>query len=317
MPDKHMKKMVLAMLVIASFACCALSTASLAFAAAAGDIDLGQITVAPARLSPGQHPNIEARVGLSRRAAGASRVVNVIAVVTRPDNRSRSWNWKKVRVSKDAARTITVPKEYETSVVGAYRVEILVYSDDMKRRLARRTRTFDVADRREARGKKGAAEDGKGPAVDAGGKGRERAYLGLGLYGNTLNLAGGGMVLLWPSKNIGIEGIYTTGDFTSYEGRLIGKIGLSQAYSVYGGIGYIHVTKDESIIGVPTRFSDSSVSGVVGVEAALGRRMLLYVEASGSAIELEKNVASGAQTVKATVEYAPVTIGIGLVMTIF
>ena len=304
------------MLVLASFACCALSTASAAFAVPPGDIDLGQITVTPARLSPGQYPNIEVRVGQSPGAAAAPVVVNVIAVVTQPDNRSRSWNWKKVKVSKDTGRTITVPKEYETSIVGTYRVEILVYSEDMKRRIARRTRTFDVSDPL-ASGKKGTSEGGKGTVVDASGQGRKRTYLGLGLYGNALNPAGGGMVLLWPSKYVGIEGIYSVGDFTSYEGRLIGKIDLTQVYSVYGGIGYIHVTKDESIIGVQTRFSDSGVSGVVGVEAALGKRMFLYVEATAARIELEQNVTSGAQTVKATVEYAPVSIGIGLVMTIF
>ena len=323
MQNEHMKKMAIStclyVLVLASFACGVLSSASAAFAAPPGDIDLGQITVTPARLSPGQFPNIEVRVGQSPRAAAASVVVNIIAVVTRPDNQSRSWNWKKVKVSKDAPRTITVPKEYVTSVAGTYRVEILVYSSDMKRSLARKSRTFDVVDpqHRETVGKKEAAESGKGPAVDAAGQGRQRAYMGLGLYGNALNPAGGGMVLLWPSKYVGIEGIYSVGDFTSYEGRLIGKIELSRVYSVYGGIGYIHVTKDESIIGVQTRFSDSGVSGVVGVEAALGKRMFLYVEASGAAIDLEQNVTNGAQTVKASVEYSPVTIGIGLVMTIF
>jgi hypothetical protein len=145
----------------------------------------------------------------------------------------------------------------------------------------------------------------------------KHAYMGLGLYGNTLNPAGGGMVLLWPSKHVGLEGIYTIGEFTSYEGRLIARVRLSDVYGLYGGIGYIHVTTDKDVLGVETRFSDSGVSGVVGVEAALGQKVRLHVELSAARIELEQIVTSGAQTVKASVEYAPVTIGIGLVLMVF
>ena len=141
--------------------------------------------------------------------------------------------------------------------------------------------------------------------------------MGLGIYGNALNPAGGGMVLLWPSKYVGLEGIYSTGEFTSYEGRLLAKIDRSQKLSFYGGIGYIQVTTEKDIIGVETRFSDSGVSGVVGVQAALGDKVLLHVEVSAARIELEQTVTSGAQTVKASVKYAPVTIGIGLVLMVF
>ena len=59
------------------------------------------------------------------------------------------------------------------------------------------------------------------------------------------------------------------------------------------------------------------MSGVVGVEAALGNKVRLYVEASTASIELEKIVTSGAQTVKASVKYSPVSIGIGLVFLVF
>jgi outer membrane protein W len=116
---------------------------------------------------------------------------------------------------------------------------------------------------------------------------------------------------------VAVEGIYSTGEFTSYEGRLIAKIDRSQKVSFYGGIGYIQVTTEKDIIGVATRFSDSGVSGVVGVEAALGDKVLLHVEVSAARIELEQTVTSGAQTVKASVKYAPVTIGIGLVLMVF
>ena len=309
---------VKAALVIASLVC-EQSSSPRALAAAPGDIDLKPITVTPAVLSPGQRPNIEARVGQAPGGTDAYVVVNVIATVTRPDHRTRSWNWAKIKISRDAARTITVPKEYDTSAAGTYRVEVLVYSGDMKRRLAKRSHTFDVVERlpKEIRGKKGPTEAREGVTIDTAGQEKTRTYMGLGVYGNALNPAGGGMVLLWPSKHVGIEGIYTTGEFTSSEGRLIVKIDRSQKYSFYGGIGYIHVTTEKDIIGVATRFSDSGVSGVVGVEVALGKKVLLHVEASTARIELEQIVTSGAQTVKASVKYAPVSIGIGLVLVVF
>lgn len=306
-------------LVIVALVCCVQSLAPRAFAATAGEIDLGSIAVTPARLSPGEYPNIETRISLARGRTGASVVVNVIAVMTQPDHRVRSWNWKKVKISRDAAKTITVPKEYDTSAVGTYRFEIMVYSNDMKHRLARRSRTFDVVERskKEKPGKIEPYDAKKGAAIDAAGQERKREYLGLGLYGNALNPAAGGMVLLWPSKYVGIEGIYSTGVFTSYEGRLIVKINRSPVFGYYGGIGYIHVTTEKDIIGVATQFSDSGVSGVVGVEAALGNKVRMYVEASAARIELEKIVTNGAQTVNASVKYSPVSIGIGLVIMAF
>jgi hypothetical protein len=303
-------------LMVVALTCCALSFVPRAFSAPPpGGIDLGSITVTPERLTAGQQPKIEVRVKQAPSGPGSPVTVNIIATVTRPDHRGRTWRWGKVTLTRDAVRTITIPKEFDTSAGGTYRVEVLVYSDDMKRRLARRSSTFEVVAPRQAEkpGKKKPSEAREEIKIQE----EQRAYLGLGLYGNALNPAGGGMVLLWPSKHVGLEGIYTIGEFTSYEGRLIARVRLSDVYSLYGGIGYIHVTTDKDVLGVETRFSDSGVSGVVGVEAALGQKVRLHVELSAARIELEQIVTSGAQTVKASVEYAPVTIGIGLVLMVF
>lgn len=319
MTSENRKRMIRAsiriVLVVAALACFAPSFVSRAFAASPGGIDLGSITVSPERLSAGQQPNIEVRVKQTSGVPGSSVTVNIIATVTKPDHRGRTWRWGKVTLKRDAVRTITIPKELDTSADGTYRVEFLVYSDDMKRRLARRSSTFEVIAPRQAEkpGKKKPSEAQEGIKM----REEERAYMGLGLYGNALNPAGGGVVLLWPSKYVGLEGIYSVGEFTSYEGRLIARVRLSDVYGLYGGIGYIHVTTDKDVLGVATRFSDSGMSGAVGVEAALGQKVRLYVELSTARIELEQTVTSGAQTVKASVEYAPVTIGIGVVLMVF
>jgi hypothetical protein len=294
-----------AVLLTALCAGSVLSSDPCALAATPGEVDLMAITVTPGRLSPGQHPVIETQVGQSPGGSASSIVVNIIAIVTRPDNQTRSWNWEKIMLPKGSLRTITVPKEFNTSAAGTYRAEILIYSNDMKKRLARRTQTFEVAERR-------TSED-VGTAVPD----KKRSTVGVGLYGNTLNPAAGGMVLCWPSNYVGIEGIYASGEFTSYEGRLLVRTDRSQGYNFYGGIGYIHVGVEKEVIGVVTRFSDSGVSGAVGVEANIGNKVRLYVEASAASIALDQIVTSGPQTVKATVKYAPVTVGIGLVMLLF
>ena len=160
-------------------------------------------------------------------------------------------------------------------------------------------------------------EGKKGAAIGPAGVEPERVYAGLGIYGNALNPAGGGTLFLWPSRYVGVQGIYSAGVFNSYEGRLLVKANLSSKYSVYGGIGYIHVTAEKDIIGVTTRFEDGGMSGVVGVEVSLGKKVFLYIESSAAKIDLEQTVTNGPQTVNATVEYAPVTIGASLVMAIF
>jgi hypothetical protein len=282
-------------------------------------IDLGPITVAPDQLPQGQHPNIESRVSQAPTAADEHVVVNIIAVMTQPDKRVKSWNWEKVKISRGAARSITVPKEYDTSVAGTYRVEIIIYSVDMKHRYASRSGSFIVVERQQVQmqGMKEPDKAKAGAAIASAGAERERVYAALGIYGNALNPAGGGTLFLWPSRYIGVQGLYSLGAFTSYEGRLLAKADLSSKYSVYGGIGYIHVTTEKDIIGVTTQFDDGGMSGVVGVEVSLGKKVFLYIESSAAGIDLEKTVKNGPQTVNATVKYAPVTIGISLVMAMF
>ena len=71
------------------------------------------------------------------------------------------------------------------------------------------------------------------------------------------------------------------------------------------------------IIGLKTKFQDSGVSGVIGVEVPLGKRMFASAEVSGSSIDLKKEVNSGSISGTASVKYAPVTIGLSIVYYLF
>lgn len=291
--------------------------ATTALCAAPQDVvDIGPITVSSETVQPGRHPDIETRIGILQRAKAGSLAVNVVAVVTQPDRRVRSWNWKR-KLSRESATLISVPKEYDCSAPGTYRVDVVVYSDDMKQRYGIRSRTFTVAGEPPAARPRGEAAGAEAVSARRGEEEGKRVHAGAGLYGNVLNPAGGGTVLLWPSKYVGVQGLYSAGTFESYEGRLLGRYALTARYSVYAGVGYLHVAADKDILGVPTRFEDRGVSGTVGVEVALGSRVLLYVESSAAKIDLVRTVTGGGQTVIATVDYAPVTIGCALVWALF
>ena len=70
-------------------------------------------------------------------------------------------------------------------------------------------------------------------------------------------------------------------------------------------------------IGVDTTIEDDGVSVFGGAEIALHKNLFLYVDISANTVDLETTVTSGSSTVKATVEYSPVSIGVGLLFYLF
>ncbi len=285
---------------------------SAAFAATGPSVVIEGVQINPATVAPGEHPDVTANI---RTSISKSSVVTVIAALTRPDHTVKSWVMKKIAVVPGEKKTVPLPKDYDTKLAGVYKVEFAVYSADMRLRLHGLSRTFTVAEKAALRP---AEKQGERPRQEQKrGQPQERTYLGIGAYGNSLNPAGGATILVWPFRNVGLQGIYTVGVFTSYEGRLLVKLENQSGFNPYVGAGYLHVSKKENIIGVDTTIEDGKVSGVAGVEVLLSSSFRGYVEVSGSGIKLEKNVENGGQMAHATVKYAPVTIGLGLVWSVF
>jgi hypothetical protein len=289
---------------------------SASFAAATAPVAVEAIQVMPSATMPGAYPDITASIIMK---SADSLQINIVAVVTRPDYVTKSWQWKKVSLAPGEIKSLTLPKEYDIRLIGVYKVEFVIYSSDMQRRLSALSRTFTVSD--QPPGKSAPQQDQKGPAVETAAQKtrheQERSYLGAGVYANALNPAGGATVLVWPTKNVGLQASYTLGTFTSYEGRLLAKMELSSGFNPYLGAGYLHVSKTSNVIGISTTFTDSTVSGVAGIEVPLGKKMRAYLEVSGAKIDLQKIVTDGSRTVSATVDYSPVSIGAGLVYSIF
>jgi hypothetical protein len=267
---------------------------------AASVIEVQSITVVPHAPTPGETTSITARIGRSRDSLSQEPLaVNVIAAVTFPDKVTKSTIWKKETFGRRESKDYDLSRLIGTSQPGSYKVDLNVYSADMRRRLARRTMTFTVSAKMQQH------------------PGQDRMILGIGAVGNALNPSGGGTVLLWPHDRIGLQGSYTVGTFTFTEARLLIRFRNQGSVRPYIGVGYLEATRKTDVIGVNTEFKDSGISGAIGAEIPLARRLFGYVEAGGSSIKLEKVVTNGTDTVTATVDYAPVTISAGIVLYLF
>ena len=145
----------------------------------------------------------------------------------------------------------------------------------------------------------------------------QRNYFGIGGFANTFNTSGGPSLQFWPLRNIGIQGTYGFGTLTSYEVRGMYRFNIPGRLKPYIGAGYIHTERDATIIGVDTTIEDDGVTLFGGAEVAFHKNIFLYVDVSANDIELETTVTSGGSTVRATVEYSPITIGVGLILYLF
>jgi hypothetical protein len=219
-------------------------------------------------------------------------------------------------------RSFTIPKEYKMKLTGTYKVDFNVYSRDMLP-LHRLSKTFVAVAPSLQPAKKTTPIDGgartQATSERAAGSPAEYRSIGVGLYANTLNSTGGATMLLWPFKHVGLQASYTVGSFTIAEGRVLARLPLSSGTTPYLGVGYLNVTTNRAVenIGIKTKFQDSGVSGVIGVEVPLGKRVFGSIELSGASIDLKKEVISGEITGTASVKFAPVTIGISIVYFLF
>ncbi len=292
-------------------------------AALAAKVEMQSLQIVPVETAAGKHPEIVGTIKASSvKAAGETTEVNVIASLVRPDHSVKSWTWKKISIKAGDSKSFSVPKEYDAKMEGVYKVDFGVYSKDM-RPLHRLSKSFTVVDPSQPRAKT------KSPQIMTRSTGTSsakapglRAYdhrIGVGLSANLVNTAGGATLLFRPFKHVGLQTSYTTGRFSTAEGRLLAWFPLSARFTPYLGIGYASVTTERTVdvIGVKAEFTDSGVSGVIGAEIPLSKTVSGYVEVSGAGIDLKKEVTSGAQTGIATVEYSPVTVGFSIVYFLF
>ena len=296
---------------------------SISHTAFAGRIEIDSIQVVPAETQVRKYPVITASVKANKNLArGETREITVIASVVRPDHVMKSWTWKNVSMRAGDIKSFTIPKEYEIKLVGTYKVDFNIYSKDM-RPLHKLSTVFVAVDQslQPPQATTPGSESVRTEAIPTQKSGRSAEYqhVGFGIYANTLNGSGGATMLLWPFRYVGFQGSYTTGSFTIVEGRLLARLPLSSGINPYLGVGYLNVNTERSVevVNIKEKFQDSGVSGVIGVEIPFSKGLSGYAEVCGASIDLKKEVASGSTTGTASVKYAPVSIGIGIVYFLF
>jgi hypothetical protein len=286
--------------------------------------EIESILIVPTETRVGSHPEITGRVKANAvPAKGEAIEIIVIATVVRPDNVLKSWTWKNIRMKEGDIRSFSVPKEYQIKSTGTYKVDFNIYSRKMQP-IHKRSKKFMVSDTAIAPEKaqlpeKVGARAEEQAARHAAFQPAEYRQFGVGVYANVLHLSGGATMLVWPLKYVGLQGSYTGGLNTIAEGRLLLRFPLSLGVNPYLGAGYMIVETERSVeeIGIKQKFKDSGMSGVVGAEIPFNKRWFGYLEVCGAAISLKKEVTNGGVSGTATVKYAPVSVGIGIVYYLF
>ena len=318
-------------------------------AAFAVKVEVQSIQIVPVEPMAGDHPEITGTVkASSAQATGETTEIIVFASLTRPDHAVKVWTWKEIRIKAGESKVFTIPDEYKVKLKGVYKVDFTVYSKDMVP-LNKLSKSFTVVEpshplvtmtsQETVTGTTGALS-GQGTiagstgalsgqetvtgstgisSAKASGRPADDQQIGVGAYVNTVNTAGGATVLFWPHKYVGLQGSYTMGEFTTAEVRLLARLPLAIGINPYFGLGYVNVATERTVdvIGIKTTFKDSGVSGVIGVEIPLRRSVFGYVEISGAAIDLKKEVTSGGLTGTADVNYSPLTVGFSIVYYVF
>jgi len=297
------------------------------------------ITISPGAVTTNSYPEIKGFVrntSLSSNDAGGKAAFDVVVEITNAQGVQKSMVWRDVRFAADQRKSYTTAHSYDIGQPGNYKVVYSVYNVGRTHLYATLSKTFTVT--APAAGKKteppARPEKTRQPAkaetkkpeklkkaevieqpsrsIDA-----ERKYLGIGGYVNTLNFSGGGTLVFWPLKDLAVQGTYGVGTFTSYEGRVFYRLPLSSGWKPYFGAGYLHAARDTNVIGLKTTVAGSSVTAFGGVELPLTRSLYGYVDISGTSLKLKKDVANGIQAATVKVDYAPVTINVGVVFYLF
>jgi hypothetical protein len=290
----------------------------------------------------GTYPRIRAFIrntSSSGNGKGGKAVYDVTAVVTYPSGAGKSLVWNDVSFSARKEKAYEYGNRYDVNQAGTYKVVFSVYNSNRTHLYSSRSKSFVVtglaAPAKPVQPPMPAPEDAirleketlqtttpqikpseydRKAGVEMGGK---RKFIGMGGNVNTLNFSGGPSLILWPLKNLAIQGTYGFGTFTSYEARTFYRFPLTQRINPYLGAGYLHTEREATVIGVNTKIKGESYTIFGGVELQLYKNLYGYVDVSGTPMKLKKEVANGTTQATATVKYSPVTVCIGLVLYLF
>lgn len=315
---------------------------------AGNNAEIFTISITPNSVLAGTYPEISGFVrntSSSKNGINGKAVFDVMAVITAPDGSQKSLLWHNVSFSAGQKKFYTYANNYDNNQVGTYQVVYSVYNSGRTHHYASLSKSFTVTnlmitskqvpssektskapketktDQPRTSTQQGITIERKKPTsykrpaeVDLH---DERNVFGIGASVNTLNFSGGPSLILWPTKNIAIQGSYGVGTFTSYEVRTFYRFSLSQSLKPYIGAGYLHAERKTNVLGVDTSITGDSGTGFIGLELPVSKSLYAYIDVSGTPMKLRKDVTNGGTQATATVTYSPVTVNIGIMLYLF
>lgn len=285
--------------------------------------EIYSITITPDTVPAGTYPEITGFVwNTSRSKNGKNRkaVFDVLTVITSPTGTTKRLLWHDVRFTADQRKLYKYVNNYDTNLIGTYRVEYFVYNSGRTHLYASFSKSFTVHAPAVTSKPQPPEETRKPPAYGRTAKTYltgETIFIGIGGYVNTFDFSAGPTLILWPFKNLAFQGTYGLGTFTSYEARTFYRFPLSQLIKPYFGAGYLHAEKNASVLGTDMKIKGDSFTVFGGVELPLYKNLYGYVDVSGTPLKLRKELVNGTTQATATVKYSPVTVCAGLVLYLF
>lgn len=329
--------------VLACLAACFDVASAASLTAFTVDADVYALSIKPERTTVGAYPEIIGYIKNKTNSNIEKASFYVQASVFFPNKTQKAWAWSNVLMLPDQSKSFALGKSFDLSSPGTYKVEYAVYNIEKTRLISSRSRSFVVSSL--------AGTQATPPPVTAAAvatkptrtmapvtpaplvrsrkavavlppKGTSAYTVGVGGYVNTANFSGGPTLILWPLKNVALQGSYGVGTFTSWEIRGLYRFVPASFPGIrpYVGAGYLYVEREfketEQVTGITLEgtISGSSGSLFAGVEIPfLKDRLVLAVDISGTPLKLEEDVLVNSNTMHIKADYNPVTLNVGLV----
>lgn len=303
--------------------------------------EIYSLEITPSSVLAGTYPEITGFVrntsSLKNKNHGKA-LFDVIAVITYPNGSQKSWLWHDVNFTTNQRKAYACLKSYDIRQAGRYKVVYSVYNRGKNHLYTSLSKLFTVSNpprsamqvpsprtvsnapeakknlqpKKESFPTSSTQSESQVQQVSAlPDRNGERQIIGVGAYINTINLSGGPTIILWPFKNVAVQGTYGFGTFTSYEARTFYRFPLMQNLHPYIGAGYIHAEHSTHVLGVRTNISGNSFTAFGGVELPITDILYGYIDISGTPMKLQND--GGPSEATATVKYSTFTVCMGLV----
>jgi hypothetical protein len=274
--------------------------------------DFVSASITPESVPIGTYPKITGIVKNTSRTTNGrygDAIFDVMVTVTSPDGSKKSWRRHNERFSDQEIKSFVRNNDYEINQAGIYNVEYFVYDNLVSHLYSSMSKSFIAG---KAADIPGSVSIPAKPNPEENNK-----FLGMGGTINIFNFSVVPGIIIWPMKNLAVQGAFGVGTFTSYEGRILYRFARSRNFNPYLGIGYLHDERKTFIHGVNTKIAGSSGSVFGGIEWPVYRNIYVYTDVSATPMTLKKDTVTGTIDETKKVKYSPITVYTGIIFYIY